>query len=78
MNHILERSLIDIISNLKMQLSNTNMENPLSFVKNTRKKYDRFHQTIVTEVQVQFDDEMPAWIPYSTLMGIQKWSDKLH
>ncbi len=54
------------------------MENPLSFVKNTRKKYDRFHQTIVTEVQVQFDDEIPAWIPYSTLMGIQKWSDKLH
>tara|TARA_B100000524_G_scaffold199259_1_gene103635 strand:- start:1034 stop:1213 length:180 start_codon:yes stop_codon:yes gene_type:complete len=49
------------------------MENPLSYVKNTREKFDRFHQVIVTEVQVQFDDEEPAWIPFSTLLGIQKW-----
>lgn len=49
------------------------MENPLSYVKNTREKFDRFHQVIVTEVQVQFGDEEPAWIPFSTLLGIQKW-----
>lgn len=60
-----------------MQLLNTEMENPLSFVKNTRKTYDKFNQIIVTEVQVQFDDETPAWIPYSTLMGIQKWLNKV-
>lgn len=48
------------------------MENPLAYVKNTREKFDRFHQVIVTEVQVQFDDEEPAWIPLSTLLSIQK------
>ena len=48
------------------------MENPLAYVRNTREKFDRFHQVIVTEVQVQFDDEEPAWIPFSTLLGIQK------
>ena len=48
------------------------MENPLSYVKNTREKFDRFHQVIVTEVQVQFDDEEPAWIPLSTLLSVQK------
>ena len=48
------------------------MENPLSYVKNTREKFDRFHQVIVTEVHVQFGDEEPAWIPFSTLLGIQK------
>lgn len=54
------------------------MENPLSFVKNTRKTYDKFNQIVVTEVQVQFDDENPTWIPYSTLMGIQKWLNKVY
>tara|TARA_Y100000004_G_scaffold78172_2_gene88006 strand:- start:805 stop:984 length:180 start_codon:yes stop_codon:yes gene_type:complete len=48
------------------------MENPLAYVRNTREKFDRFHQVIVTEVQVQFDDEEPAWIPLSTLLSIQK------
>tara|TARA_B000000565_G_C23528204_1_gene278624 strand:+ start:279 stop:458 length:180 start_codon:yes stop_codon:yes gene_type:complete len=48
------------------------MENPLSYVRNTREKFDRFHQVIVTEVQVQFDDEEPAWIPLSTLLSVQK------
>ena len=48
------------------------MENPLAYVKNTREKFDRFHQVIVTEVQVQFDDEEPAWIPLSTLLSVQK------
>ena len=48
------------------------MENPLAYVKNTREKFNRFHQVIVTEVQVQFDDEEPAWIPLSTLLSVQK------
>ena len=27
---------------------------------------------LITEVQVQFDNESPAWIPYETLIAIQK------
>ena len=44
------------------------MINPLSYVKNVRTVYDRFYQKIVKEVQVQFLDEDPAWIPYETLL----------
>jgi|TARA_A200000159_G_scaffold45587_1_gene41823 hypothetical protein len=54
------------------------MENPLSYVKNTREKFDRLHQVIVTEVQVQFGDEQPAWIPYTTLLAIQKWVNSIN
>ena len=46
------------------------MINPLSFVKNVRTVYDRFYQKNVKEVQVQFQDENPAWIPYDTLLSI--------
>ena len=46
------------------------MNNPLSFVKNVRTVYDRFYQKNVKEVQVQFLDEDPAWIPYETLISI--------
>ena len=45
------------------------MNNP---IKNTRKTYDRFLAKVITEVLVQFKDEEPAWIPLSTLLGIQK------
>ena len=48
------------------------MENPLSVVKNTRKSYDRQLEKVVTEVQVQFAEEHPAWIPYETLLAIGK------
>tara|TARA_A100001015_G_C15043344_1_gene741471 strand:- start:4335 stop:4502 length:168 start_codon:yes stop_codon:yes gene_type:complete len=54
------------------------MENPLSYVKNTREKFDRLHQVIVTEVQVQFGDEQPAWIPYTTLLAIQTWVNSIN
>ena len=46
------------------------MDNLLSFVKNVRTVYDRFYHKNVKEVQVQFLDEDPAWIPYETLISI--------
>ena len=45
------------------------MINPLSYVKNVRTVYDRFYQKNIKEVQVQFLDENPAWIPYDTLLS---------
>ena len=46
------------------------MINPLTNVKNVRTVYDRFYQKNVKEVQVQFLDEDPAWIPYDTLLSM--------
>ena len=46
------------------------MINPLSYVKNVRPVYDRFYQKNIKEVQVQFLDENPAWIPYDTLLSM--------
>ena len=46
------------------------MNNPLSVIKNTRQSYRKDLQKVVTEVQVQFKDEQPAWIPYETLLAI--------
>ena len=46
------------------------MINPLTHVKNVRTVYDRFNQKNVKEVQVQFLDEDPSWIPYETLISI--------
>ena len=46
------------------------MDNLLSYVKNVRTVYDRFYQKNVKEVQVQFLDENPAWIPYDTLLSM--------
>jgi len=46
------------------------MNNPLSPVKNVREVYNRFLQRIITEVEVQFKDEEPAWIPYETLLAM--------
>ena len=46
------------------------MISPLSFVKNVRTVYDRFYQKNIKEVQVQFLDENPAWIPYDTLLSM--------
>ena len=48
------------------------MMNPLSPVKMVRETYSRFLQRHVTEVQVQFRDEEPAWIPYDTLLAIKE------
>ena len=46
------------------------MINPLSYVKNVRTVYDRFYQKNIKEVQVQFLDENPAWIPYDILLSM--------
>ena len=47
------------------------MKNPLSPVKMVRETYSKWLQRTVTEVQVQFRDEPPAWIPYETLLAMQ-------
>ena len=47
------------------------MRNPLSPVKMVRESYSKWLQRNVTEVQVQFKDEEPAWIPYDTLLAMQ-------
>ena len=46
------------------------MINQLSYVKNVRTVYDKFYQKNIKEVQVQFSDENPAWIPYDTLLSM--------
>ena len=51
------------------------MTNPLSPVKNTRKTYNKQLERVITEVQVQFADETPAWIPLETLLAIKKTSN---
>ena len=48
------------------------MKNPLSPVKMVRETYSRWLQKNITEVQVQFKDEEPAWIPYTTLLSMQE------
>tara|TARA_B100001996_G_C18653727_1_gene590421 strand:- start:1717 stop:1878 length:162 start_codon:yes stop_codon:yes gene_type:complete len=49
---------------------------PFCNVLNTREMYSRFYQKVYTEVEVQFADENPAWIPYETLLAIrEKHSD---
>ena len=58
---------------------NEKLRNPIRPVKNVRTVYDRFYQKNVKEVQVQFKDEDPAWIPYETLIAmmeteIEQWT----
>ena len=48
------------------------MNNPLSPVKDVRGTYSKWLQKHVTEVQVQFKDEDPAWIPYDTLLAMME------
>ena len=48
------------------------LKNPFRPVKNVRTVYDRFNQKKVKEVQVQFKDEDPAWIPYETLIAMME------
>ena len=48
------------------------MTNPFSAIKNTRQTYSKSLESVITEVQVQFVDEEPTWIPYTTLLAIQK------
>ena len=49
------------------------MANPINPVQNTREVYCKHLQKVVTEVEVQFIDEDPAWIPYPTLMAMQEY-----
>jgi len=46
------------------------MFNPLRYVQNVRTVYSRFYQKNIKEVEVQFENEEPAWIPYDTLLSI--------
>jgi len=48
------------------------LKNPFRPVKNVRTVFDKFHQKNVKEVQVQFSDEDPAWIPYDTLIAMME------
>jgi hypothetical protein len=48
------------------------MINPISYVKNTRTSYSKLLDKNINEVQVQFNDENPAWIPYDTLIAIDR------
>ena len=46
------------------------MMSPFGDVLNTRQMYSRFYQEVFTEVEVQFGEERPAWIPLDTLLAI--------
>ena len=48
------------------------LKNPFRPVKNVRTIYDRYYQKNVKQVQVQFKDEDPAWIPYDTLIAMME------
>ena len=54
------------------------MKNPLSPVKMVRESYSRWLQRHVTQVQVQFKDEEPAWIPYETLLAMQESKEEVN
>ena len=48
------------------------LKNPFRPVKNVRTTYCKFNQKKVKEVQVQFKNEDPAWIPYETLIAMME------
>ena len=56
-------------------MASIRMSNPISFVKNTRVVYSKWLRKNVKEVQVQFKNEEPAWIPYETLLAIRELTD---
>ena len=58
-------------TNIHISDANEQMKNPLSPVKMVREVYSKWLQRTVTEVQDQFKDEEPAWIPYETLLAMQ-------
>lgn len=51
------------------------MTNPVSYIKNTRETYRKDLQEVITEVQVQFANEEPAWIPFATLLSMMEKLD---
>jgi len=52
------------------------MVSPFGSVLNTRESYSRFHQRKFTEVEVQFSDEDPAWIPLNNLLAMRSIYNK--
>ena len=52
------------------------MMSPFGNVLNTRETYSKFYQKIFTEVEVQFSDEDPAWIPLNTLLAMRSIFNK--
>ena len=48
------------------------MKNPLSPIIQVRQSWSMWLQKTITEVEVQFKDEDPAWIPYTTLLAMQE------
>ena len=61
-----------MLRKIMIKLLEVKMMSPFGNVLNTRESYSRFHQKKFTEVEVQFDNEDPAWIPLNTLLAIQK------
>ena len=53
------------------------MINPMSVIKNVRTVYSRFYQENIKEVEVQFADENPAWIPYETLLEMMDFEGEI-
>ena len=49
------------------------MINPMSVVKNVRSSYSRCLQKNIKEVEVECEDEEPAWIPYDTLLAMMNF-----
>tara|TARA_B100000963_G_scaffold118566_1_gene103221 strand:- start:1224 stop:1385 length:162 start_codon:yes stop_codon:yes gene_type:complete len=52
------------------------MISPFSNVLNTRQTYSKFYQKNFTEVEVQFREENPAWIPLDTLLAMSEIYNK--
>ena len=52
------------------------MISPFGNLLNTRESYSWYHQKLFTEVEVQFDNENPTWIPLDTLLAIEKTHNK--
>ena len=61
-----------MLRKIMIKLLEVKMMSPFGNVLNTRESYSKFHQKKFTEVEVQFDNEDPAWIPLNTLLAIQK------
>tara|TARA_B100000686_G_scaffold82862_1_gene89551 strand:- start:1176 stop:1364 length:189 start_codon:yes stop_codon:yes gene_type:complete len=51
------------------------MKNPLSPIIQVRQSWSMWLQKTITEVEVQFKDEDPAWIPYTTLLAMQETNE---
>ena len=61
-----------MLRKIMIKLLEVKMMSPFGNVLNTRESYSRFYQKLFTEVEVQFQDENPAWIPLETLLSMRK------